>query len=50
MPQLYEVVIQAAGEVRDADGNLLDTVTATSTERLTADELKARGITPPEGA
>jgi hypothetical protein len=36
--QRYEHRIVATGEVRDADGNLLNTVTAESSEELTEDE------------
>lgn len=47
--QLYQLVVKAAGEVRDAEGNLVEPVTAEHTEILTADELVARGFTIPKG-
>lgn len=45
MSQMFEVVVKAAGEVRDADGNLINPVTAESTHLMSRDDLKANGLT-----
>ena len=42
---MYEVAIRAAGEVRDADGNLINPVTAESTVLMSREDLKANGLT-----
>ncbi|WP_374457698.1 hypothetical protein [Nocardioides sp.] len=39
--QMFEIKIQAIGEVRDADGNLLETVPVESTITCTAEEARA---------
>ncbi len=39
--QMYEVVITAVGEVRDADGNLISAEPISATMHVTADELAA---------
>lgn len=39
--QMFEVVISAMGEVRDADGALISAEPITATMHLTADELAA---------
>lgn len=44
----YEVKITAVGEVRDADGNLIEQVPVEGVERLTHAELVERGMVPPE--
>lgn len=40
-PTRYELRITATGEVRDADGNLLNTPTAESTVTVTEEEARA---------
>lgn len=42
---MFEVVVKAAGEVRDAEGNLINPVTAESTHLMSRDDLKANGLT-----
>lgn len=42
---MYEVVVRASGEVRDADGNLINPVTAESTHPMSREDLKANGLT-----
>ena len=49
MPDLFEVVITAEGEVRDADGNLISSEPIEARMRLTADQLAELGITQGEG-
>ena len=39
--QLFEITLSATGEVRDADGNLLNQVPVTQTIVVTEDELAA---------
>ena len=41
MPELFQVVVTAQGEVRDADGNLVSTHPIEATMTLTADEVRA---------
>jgi hypothetical protein len=46
MSQMFEVVIRASGEVRDADGSLVSTTDAELTRlRLTEDELRSTNLT-----
>jgi YD repeat-containing protein len=46
MSQMFEVVIRASGEVRDADGNLVSTTDAELTRlRLTEAELRSTNLT-----
>lgn len=45
MSQMYEVVIKAAGEVRDAEGNLIENVTGEGIHIMSRDDLKANGLT-----
>jgi hypothetical protein len=40
MTQMYEVVVKATGEVRDADGNLVDSEPIEVTMHLTADQVR----------
>jgi hypothetical protein len=46
--QMYEVTIVAEGEVRDAEGNLVSPVTASTTMVCTADEVRALTGEDPE--
>jgi hypothetical protein len=54
MSMLYEVIIRATGEVRDADGNLISstpvegrmTATAAELHGLTPEQLRAAGLSP----
>jgi hypothetical protein len=39
--QMFEVVISAVGEVRDAEGNLISAEPVTATMHVTAEELAA---------
>lgn len=41
MSQLYEMKIVASGEVRDADGNLVEQIPIEQTVVLTEDQVKA---------
>lgn len=43
----FVVKIEATGEVRDKDGNLISSTPVESTQIVTAEELKALGIEPP---
>ena len=45
MSQMYEVVIRAEGEVRDAEGNLVNNVTGEGKHLMSRDDLKANGLT-----
>lgn len=47
-PLHFEVTITATGEVRDADGNLIETVPVTGTTTMTAEQVAAmlEGETP----
>lgn len=45
MSQMYEVVVRASGEVRDADGSLINPVSAESTHLMSRNDLKANGLT-----
>lgn len=40
MSQRYELRIQASGEVRDADGNLVEQIPVDQTIELTEDQLR----------
>lgn len=40
----YEVLIQATGEVRDAEGNLVDTVPIETTMVVTEEEAREMGL------
>lgn len=42
---MYQVVVKATGEVRDAEGNLINPVTAESVHIMSRDDLKANGLT-----
>lgn len=42
----FKVIALATGEVRDADGNLIDTVTAEQERVVTEDDLRAMGMNP----
>lgn len=44
----YEIKVIAEGEVRDKDGNLLNTIPIEDTVIMTAAELDARGIERPK--
>ncbi len=44
--QLFEVVIRAMGEVRDADGNLISTEPVEARMTVTETEARALGYTP----
>jgi hypothetical protein len=44
MSQMFEVVIKAQGEVRDADGNLISSTPIESTSIIT--EAEARALAP----
>lgn len=44
MAQLYELTIEAAGEVRDADGNLVSSEPITTTLTVTEAEARAMGL------
>lgn len=48
MSQMYEVVIRAEGEVRDAEGNLINNVTGKGIHLMSRDDLKANGLTDAE--
>jgi hypothetical protein len=39
--QLFEIKIEAVGEVRDAEGNLIESVPIEGTRQVTESELKA---------
>lgn len=41
MAQLYELRIQATGEVRDADGNLVKQIPVDQTVELTEDQVRS---------
>lgn len=41
MSQLYELRIQATGEVRDADGNLVEQIPVDQTVVLTEDQVRS---------
>ena len=45
MPQLYEITVQATGEVRDADGNLLSEQPIESRITVTEEQLRDLGLT-----
>jgi hypothetical protein len=49
MTQLYELAITAAGEVRDADGNLVSSSPVETRITVTDAQLRELGLTPPEG-
>jgi len=40
MPQLYQLVIKATGEVRDADGNLISAEPVETTVTVTEDQAR----------
>lgn len=44
MTQMYEVQIKAAGEVRDAEGNLISSEPVEATLTVTEDEAMALGL------
>lgn len=44
MSQMYELHITAAGEVRDADGNLVSNEPLEATMTVTEDEARALGL------
>jgi len=48
MSQMFEVVVTATGEVRDADGNLISTTPIEAKTLMTAEEVAAltQGETP----
>lgn len=48
MNQLFEVVVQATGEVRDADGNLISSEPVEARMTLTAEQLAELGLTEGE--
>lgn len=47
--QLFEVVITATAEVRDADGNLISSSPIEATTTMTAAEVSALGFEPTKG-
>lgn len=49
MTQLYEVVIKATGEVRDADGNLISSEPIEGRMVVTAEQAAALGAAITEG-
>lgn len=48
-PQKFAIVVTANGEVRDKDGNLISSEPVEARLTLTEDELRLRGLIPPEG-
>ena len=46
--QTYALTATATGEVRDADGNLIETVTTTTTQTITEADARALGLIPQE--
>jgi hypothetical protein len=48
MDMKYRVEVQAEGEVRDAEGNLLSTEPVTAVMELTAEELRQMNLPVPE--
>lgn len=46
MSQMYELAITATGEVRDADGNLIETQPIEATMHVTEAQLRELGLTP----
>lgn len=44
MSHLYAVQVKATGEVRDAAGNVIDTVEVDETKHMTEAELRAAGL------
>jgi len=46
MSQMYELAISASGEVRDADGNLLETQPIESKITVTEEQLRELGLHP----
>lgn len=46
--QRYKVEITLTGEVRDADGNLLNTIHPVVEQEMTADEIEAFGLPRPD--
>lgn len=49
MDQLYKVVINATGEVRDKDGNLISSEPVEAEMTLNAEQLEQLGLNPTEG-
>lgn len=45
MPELFEIVISATGEVRDKDGNLISSEPVEARMTVTAEELGQLGLT-----
>lgn len=41
---MYEVVVKATGEIRNADGELVDTQDIEATTHLTADQCRELGL------
>ena len=41
MSQMFDVVVTAQGEVRDADGNLISSEPITATTTMSAEQVKA---------
>jgi hypothetical protein len=48
MPELYQVVVSAMGEVRDAAGNLVSSEPVEATFTLTAEELRELNLGDPQ--
>lgn len=46
--QLFEVVVTAVGEVRDAEGNLISSEPIEARMNLTADQIAELGLEPGE--
>lgn len=47
MSQMYQVVVSAVGEVRDAEGNLVSSEPVEATFHLTADEIRELNLGDP---
>ena len=47
MSQMYEIKVEAMGEVRDADGNLISREPIVATQQVTAEQLEELGIPHP---
>lgn len=46
--QLYQLTLEATGEVRDADGNLISSEPVTATVTVTEDQARSLGLDIPE--
>lgn len=50
MSQMYEVTVTATGEVRDSEGNLIDTVPIESTMQVSEEQARELGLLNEEEA